>query len=467
MSPENIVARRGKSMRVNVFGKAVIVPLLTSAIAAIAGAQDVVVDATSRPSGGLRLYNVSAYSDWYSAANSSLGIRQSQPGSTVAIGSGVMVGAQRTRGTKELWFAYSASYQTIMQYQALRSHAQFASGGISWHLKPRWVLSATGTGADTTAMEALLNPSTSVAFRATPVTIDDLATAAASGSAADPRAVSYLTGSPFISSNTQLFLFGRRLLSLSSSVTLTWSKSPRMRVYFGGVSAAARHIPQREGDVQDRYPSPRTIGANAGVGFSYDMSPRTQIGLSGGIERRHATFQDAYISTAGASLGHRLSPHWFVHADVGGGTYARARSAFPVSHGPQVIGTAQIGYQKRAHTVVLVQARTLSDPYGFGVGRQSSTAGTWSWRRKTWLVYASVGRQQIESMGVATLNGWTASSGISRLLNSQLSLQIQQAYLNTYGSFSGTPDRYQLHSIRMSLNWSPSIGLNLLHRNSR
>jgi hypothetical protein len=452
-------------MRVNFFRKIVIMLLLTSAMAAMAGAQDMPIDAIAPPArGGLHLYNISAYSGWYSNADysraPSFSFGQGQPRSIATMGGAVMVGAQRTRETREFWFTYGASYDTTVQSQTLRNHTQFASGGISWRLRPRWALSITGTGADTTAMEALLNPNAIAMFRATPVTIDDLAAAAVSGRTADPLISSYLTGSPFISSNTQLFLFGRRLLSVSSTAALTWSKSPRMKIYFAGVSAAARHVSRREGDTQDRYPTPRSIGGNAGFGFIYDMSPRTQVGLSGNVERTRPTVQDAYIATASASIGHRLNPNWFVYGSIGAGTYAHAGSA-------AILWSGQIGYQKSAHTLALMHIRTLSDPYGFGVGRQNSTIGTWSCRKKSWLVFASVGRQETESIGFAKLHGWTASSGISRLLNSQLSLQVQQAYLSTQGTFYEVPDRYQSNSVRVSLNWSPNIRLNLIHRGSR
>lgn len=410
---------------------------------------------------GIRVRNISAFSTWYSTAVPagvpSLGSGLSALGSDVANGGAFLIDARRTRPVVEAWFSYSGSYLAMRKYAESHAYSQFLSGGVSWRLKPRWRLSIAVVGADTTALETLLNPGTAAAFRATPVTMEDLAAAASAGIGADSRVAAYITGSPFAASPTQLLLFGSRIWTVSLNTMLTWSKSSRLSFYLAGVSAGAQHATRRQGDPANTYPSPRSVGVSGGLGFKYQLTRRSEMSLNANVARVHSRTEDAYVSTVTAALGRRMSARWFVYGGIGASSYSGRGAVVPVSRDPGVTGSAQIGYQRTAHTFTIGYNRTLSDTYGFGIGRQSSTTGSWVWQRARWSVFASAGNQQIESVGFAALRGWHASTGVSRFLTSNLSLQIQHAYLRTSGSVQGVRDAADLHSARISLNWTPDI----------
>jgi hypothetical protein len=411
--------------------------------------------------GGVHLRSISAFSTGYSNvapyANPDFGSPLNQLGGDVANGGAFLIDARRTRPITDAWLSYSGSYTAMMRYSDLRAYNQFFSGGLSWRIKPRWTLSVSGMGMDTTALETLLNPGIATAFRTTPVSMEQLAEAAASGTVSNGRIASYFTGSPFVSSPTQLLLTGRRLMTASITTTLTWNHSSRLRFYTNGLGVITQQRPPDRNGIETTYQAPRTVVTNVDAGSRYQLTRLTEIGFSASLSRTQLRGQHTYVSTALVSLGRRMSPRWFVYGEVGGGIYVPVAGPAPIGRDPRIIGNGQIGYQRKSHTLTTVFTRTLADPYGFGIGRQQSITGNWVWQRKAWGAFASAGHQEIDSSGFGAIRGWNLSSGITRYLTSHLSVQVQQAWLQSSGTFEDRASATKLHSIRISLNWMPNV----------
>jgi hypothetical protein len=431
-------------------------------------AQTIVPTAPSYPGpvDGVRLYHVSGYSTYYSSglpySSSSISPGQIQANGLWTTGGSVLIGMRRTRPRTQFRLSYSASYSTASgRYSNWNGLNQFISAGLTRKLSSRWTLGITANLLDTTAMELLLNPATLSGFSTAPANADELAAAMRDGALSDGGIAAYLTGSPFLEDPSQTLQFGRRLLSYNISTRVSYSHSPRLTFYFGGVSASGQYLSRgySQPDIPDELDVPRSTSVFAAAGFTYGLSPRTEVGLHSRIERIRSRFQDAYTGTASGSLSRRLSPNLILRLDGGVAMRSPIRSVVPLSSDPQLVAGVHLGYNRRSHTFTLKHSRTISSAYGFGSGLSTFSGATWLWRAPNarWHTFSSGGYQELSGTGYATIRGWMFASGAGRTLGSNVGLQVQYAFLNNSGSASGIAREFMQHSIRVSLNWSPGI----------
>jgi hypothetical protein len=418
--------------------------------------------------GGIRLYGVSVFGGYSTSAIPQGGIGQlgntglGLLGPDVNYGATASLGWQRHRERTNLSILYSGTYTGMVRYSDANGFSHSLSLGASRMLTGKWTLSLSASGQDSTQAQYLFQPSNLSILSQLPASIDDLAAALSLGQFSSAQAASMLTGAPALESPATNLLLGNRVLSYSGQASLNYAYSSRLSFHLSSFTAAGQNRSGgQDGIAQQNYVMPRTIGVNAGMGLSYALSPRTQLGFSIEESRQINHYQSAYTTTALASLGRKMGRRWFLNMHAGGALIQTTQqlNGSPQSH--QVVGGGSVGWQTYAHTFVSSYDRSASNSYGFAAGTNVSFTGAWNWhpRGSSWSVFASVVEQQMRNNGFSNVSGWQCGAGISERLTSHATLSVQYAYVNSTGDYLGNTANYSVQSVRVSLGWTPQTVL--------
>jgi hypothetical protein len=379
-------------------------------------------------------------------------------GADVNYGASASLGWQRHRDKADVSVKYTGTYGAMVRYSGLNAYSHSLSIAASRMLTPRWTFNFSAEGEDITLAQFLYQPSALSIISAVPATFDDLAAALAAGQYSNVQVASMLTGAPVMPTPARSLLMGNRVLSYTAKTTLAYALSSRLNLHFASFAAAGQtRLGGQDGVAPATYFMPRSLGANAGVGLSYALSPRTEVGANVDANRTVNHFQSAYIGTASAFLGRKMGMHW-VFRIQGGGSYSQmTQQTFGTPTTSQMVGGASLGFRTHMHTLTASYDRSATDTFGFAVGTVTTTSGAWNWHRAggRWSLFASLGEQQIRSTGFTSLSGWQTSAGISTTLNPNTTITAQYVYLNTAGNYLGTFNNLAIHSLRLSLGWAP------------
>jgi hypothetical protein len=413
---------------------------------------------------GIHLLGVSVYSGWSSSAlpqsgfsvNSSPGI--GNLGGDVNYGATASLGWQYHREKTDVSVLYGGSYGGMVRYSNLNAYSQSLSLALTRRLGPKWTFSVTASGNDSTVSQYLFQPSSLGVITQIPSSFDDLAAAFAAGQFSNAQAASMLTGAPVMQTAGRSLLLGDRVLSYTTQANIGYAVSSRLQLHFASFAAAGQTRLGGQEDVAPlNYVMPRSMGVNAGAGFSYSLSPRTEIGIDVEGNRTVNHFQSVYSNTASAFLGRKMGMHWFLNVH-GGGTYGFVtQQAVGTPKTSQAIGGGALGFRTGLYTLVASYDRSASDSFGFAVGTITSMSGAWSWHHpgSRWSIFASYGQQQTRNTGFTSLCGWQMSSGLNTSLNEHTSLSLQYVYMDSSGTYLGTYNHLAVQSVRLSFGWAP------------
>lgn len=431
------------------------------------GAQELLDEINFRTGGlaGLHLVGVSVYSGYSTSAYPQAGINlsaapgQGNLGGDASFGATASVGWQWHREKTNVSVLYSGTYSGMVRYSDLDAYNQSLFLSVNRTLTPKWTFNLTASGTDNSLAQYLFQPSSVSVLSQVPSTFDDLAAAVAVGQFTNAQVASLLTGAPVMQLPGRSVLAGERILSYAAQASLAYALSSRVRLNFAGFAAAGQNRlgGQQESTAPANYVQPRSLGANAGIGFTYSLSPRTDVGVQVDGNRTVNHFQSAYVSSATGSFGRKMGLHWFLRMQ-GGGTYSDfTQQTIGTPKTSQIVGGGSLGFQTHTHTLVASYNRTASDTFGFAVGTITMTSGAWNWRRmgSKWGLSASFTQQQTRNAGFASLSGWEASGGINTSLNPHTTLSAQYAYLRDAGDYAGVFNNYSVQSVRLSLGWAP------------
>jgi len=418
--------------------------------------------------GGIQLVGMSLYSGYSTSAYPQTGSAFTPSpgvgllGADVNYGASATLGWQRHRPKGDISVRYRGAYGGMVRYSGLNAFSESLSISASRRLAPKWTFTISATGQDTTLAEYLYEPSTLSVISGVPATFDDLAAALSVGQYSNSQIASMLTGAPvMMQTSGRSLLLGNRVLSYSANAALTYALSSRLNVHFASFAAAGKTRLGGQDGVAPTYEMPRSLGANAGIGFSYSLSPRTEVGANLDENRTVNRLQSAYISTANAYLGRKMGLHWFLRVQ-GGGTYSDfAQTTVGSPKTRQTVGGGSLGYRTHTHTVTATYDRSAMDTYGFAVGTVTTISSAWNWHLpgSRWHTFASFGEQQTRNTGFTSLSGWQTSAGIATFLAPHATLSAQYVYLNSTGSYLGTFENLSIHSVRISLGWAPQAAL--------
>jgi len=415
--------------------------------------------------GGIHLYGVSIFSGYSTSAypvgsGAVLLPGAGSIGADTNYGASVSVGWQYHRQRSNFSLLYSGAYAGLVRYSDTNAFNQYLTLSASRQLSPKWMLSLSGAASDSTMVQFLYEPSTIGLLSQVPATIDDLAAAFSIGQFSSNQIASTLTGAPLLDSPARSLLLGNRVLSYSGQVSLSYAHSSRLSFHLASFAAGGQNRLGSGSTVpQPNYVMPRSIGIDAGMGMSYLLSPRTQVGLDVEGTRIANLYQNGYITTAAASIGRKMGIHWFLRGYGGGSISQLTSQVYGTPQTRNVIGGGSIGFRTFRHTLIGSYDRSSTDAYGFAVGVTSNLAVGWNWHRpgSQWSVFTSFGQQQIRNTGYASLSGWQASGGVSQALNSRMRMTAQYVYLSNAGNFLGSVTNLAIHSVRVSWSWTPQV----------
>ena len=412
---------------------------------------------------GLRLYGVSIFSG-YSTSPIPFGLGQNgiagaqDLGGSANYGASASFGWQHHRRGTSFSALYSLTYGGVARYSELSGLSHSLSLTASQQLTPKWTLSVAGSAQDSTQAEFMFQPSALSVLTQLPATFDDLAAAFSIGQFSNAQMASMLTGATMLESPARSLLLGNRVLSYAANVGLSYAHSSRLNFHFATVSAGGQNVRSGQSGVpQQNLILPRSLDLNAGMGLSYSLSSRTQVGLNVEESRLSNRYQNAYTTNGTAFLGRKMGMRWFLSIR-GGGSFTQALQGTYGTPAPtQMIGGGSIGFRTYTQTFTASYDRSSVDSFGLAVGTNSTATGSWNWRRpgSRWTIFASGGQQQMKSTGFGDISGWQASGGISATMNAHTTLSAEYVYFNSQGTYAGSPENMIAHSVRLSLSWNP------------
>jgi hypothetical protein len=414
---------------------------------------------------GLRFYGVTAFTSYSTSAFplTSAGASGVAPlavpgaaelGAAVSYGLTASAGWHYSHERTHISVFYSANYTGNSAYSSLNAFGDHLSISARRSLTPKLQFSLSASGSDTTFAQFVFAPTTALTQSSS--SLDDLAATGSAGQFTSTQAADTLSGSPALESPNTVTLLGNHVLSYSGQATLTYSVSQRLHFSFGSVSAGGQHV---GGNVagQQPYSMPHTLGLNASASFSYALTPRTTIGVTAGENRVQNSVQKDYLTSASASIGRKMGPHWFMSAH-GGGSISQAESqSYGTPKARNVIGGGQIGFRMTQSTLAAAFNRSSYDDYGFAVGTVSIYSATWFFHPMAghWTFFTTFAEQQIRNTGFLSLSGWQTSGGVSRNLSSHVVMTSQYSYMSSAGTYLGIPSNFGVSSVRVSMSFRP------------
>ena len=297
-----------------------------------------------------------------------------------------------------------------------------------------------------------------------PASYEDFLAAIQDGKYTNAQLASILTGAPVVESAAQAFVYGSRVLSATLGTSVTFAPTGRTS-FHAGISGSRLQRLKTLGDstqttgASPSFLMPQSTAATATLGWSYSLTPRTHIGAEVSSTRTFSRLQVGYASLANISIARTMSRRWSVQANVGAGTFAYARQAFPAPHTVQYLGALGIGYRTRSHALLASYSRSLGDAYGFGSGSTSGATGAWNWRRpgSTWSVSSSFGYQKLDNLTFRSLVSWQGNIGLGKALTNHTSMSLQYGYLRFPLSATLFGNDVSGSGVTLSFAWSPSV----------
>jgi hypothetical protein len=414
---------------------------------------------------GLHIYGASVYSGYSSSAyplNSPSQVVQpgiGRLGSDEIYGATASLGWHYDRQHSSVSAMYSGTYGGMIRNSNLNAYSQSLSFSASRTVR-KWTFTFSGSGQDSTFAQYLFQPSALDVVTQLPTNFDDLAAAFSVGNFSSAQIAAMLTGAPLLSTPARSLLLGDRVLSYSAQLALNYAYSTRLSFHFGGFGAAGQHRAGKGDTSAPNYLIPHTVGGNAGLGLSYMLSPRTQIGFDVEEGRQNNRYMTSYTTTATASFARKMGIHWFTRVYAGGSYTDMVRSTFNAPITRQIVGGGTLGFRTRSNTLAGTYDRTAMNGYGYTTGTTTNTMGSWAWNRRgsRWSLFAGFGQEQVRSTGFLSITGWQSSAGASAYLGAQMMLTAQYSYLDSTGKFLGTLDNVSIHSVRLTLGWVPQHG---------
>ncbi|HLJ77161.1 MAG TPA: hypothetical protein VKT75_07095 [Acidobacteriaceae bacterium] len=428
------------------------------------------------PQGGLQIASVSAYAVYESSflptgASFQTGVNNLP----YDVGFGGSIAVRWTKFSERSTFAlnYTPSYVGYARNSNLNALNHSFSLTASRKIAPRWTFTFALTGNLSTTDQFLFAPTALGNVAAVSSTFNDLASGLLAGKFANnPLLGTVLTRSPLLLSPVSNLLYGQRMFTASAQTTLSYSYSPRLSLTFAGGGSRSQYLSTNQPPAGGRgsFLTDTTSG-NASAGFSYSLSPFTQIGGSADSTRTASSFFDAYTTTSQLTLGRTLNRRWILqaHGGVGITTIVRTSvSAVPTE--PRPIFGGSLAYKTLSHTFIGSYDRSTVDSYGLGASTTSSSNAAWRWQRpgRSWWITAGFGWQQLTGGAVENITGWQSSAGVNRAIGSHVVLQTQYAYLNYSGNPQGAPisgsplgSAYSSsqHAVRLALTWMPQSAI--------
>ena len=371
-------------------------------------------NATPAAPSGLQVRTVSGYAS-YSSSILPNGAAGYQPGSVslpADVGLGGSIAIEWSKFTERSSFSldYTPSYTGYVRNSNLNALNHALSLTTSRKLAPRWTLGFSLGGNLSSMEQSIFAPSTLSNVASTPATFEDLAAGMLSSKFTNnPQLGTVLASAPLVQSPVANLIYGQRVFTGSTQISLSYSYSPRFTLTFSGGAARTQYMSgSQPATVNSSYLLANTTSGNVNMGFSYSLSPFTQVGGTVTVSRSVSPLFDAYTTTSLATLGRTFGTRWVLQLHGGVAVTNSVRqiyAATPTKPGPSTGGN--VAYKTRSNTFLIALDRTVSDAYGLGTATSSSASASWHYRHpgSSWWLDSSFGWQQL-SGGVFVNTVW-------------------------------------------------------------
>jgi hypothetical protein len=414
---------------------------------------------------GLQVRSVSAYGVYYSTTLPGSGGFQATPttlGADLAVGGSTQVGWTHTGPRASTSFLYSPSYTGRIRYSSWNALNHSLSFNATDRFAPRWELGFSVSGNLSNFEGFLFSPTTYSNVVSASASYADLSAAALGRSFNNTQLNAAMNSAPLVESPGRTLLYGERMFTSSAQSSLRYSYSPRFSVNISGGVVRSQHVgTDQTGVTQTRYLLPTTTSGNAGMGFSYSLSPRTQFGAAVSTSRVMSDLYDGYSTTSTVSLGRTFARRWFlqVHGGVGVMNPVRRAASFTSlpSSGPHPVAGGSLGFRTYSHTLLGSYDRTVSDSYGAGASTTSTSSASWRWSRpgNGWWMSSSFSWQQLGGLARQDMSSWRATAGWGRSLGLHAALLTEYVYLSYSGRVQNILYSRSQNALRVSLVWTP------------
>jgi hypothetical protein len=414
---------------------------------------------------GVHLYGVSMSGSYFSGGYG-LGLRVLTPevaASNIAMVQGSAVFGWAKHGQKtNASVVYSPSYVRAVNkssYRSLNHSLAFTAGRT---LNAKWNLAFSARAMISDFSQLLFARSQAADIISVPSTFEDFFGAVFTGRSSNPALNQTVLAAPLQNSPETAFVYGDRLMTSAASVSASYAHSSRSALHVGISGSRAQQF--RSGSTlteeTPRFVVPNTTGASVNVGWSYLLTPRTTLGVSGSTSRTLSRYQDAYTNRANVSVVRSMSRNWFVHGMIGIGTITPVHTVFAPVRKPQLQFGGGLGYKLYSHAFLGSFNRAVSDVYGLGASSTDASSGAWTWKRPgaTISVSASIGYSKLNGTMFSKTESWTARAGLGKALTAHLAITAGATYTQfPKVLFASTVNEVMTQTgVVVSLSWSPS-----------
>lgn len=404
------------------------------------------------PLSGLQIYNITAYSGyssspWLSSVSAS---SPSRLGPDFSGGMAGSIGWNLSRGRIAANIMYSAAYDTGFRYSSIHDFSQVGSLAFRSILTPRWSLSNSGVFSSMSASQLFFPLLTDTSAAASAQIFDPSATGAGA-----PAGPAVLPTDQAVNLNSPLGMsaYGSNSRWLSETTNLSFKKSARMTMVLGGSITAA----ETSDTIKPSHVLvPRSLAARGYYSLSYNLSPKTAVGVSSDVQREFAPtlYGSAWTESFGGSVSHILNRHWRVQTHTGLGLIQWLSQNGSNSKLVTVVSGGGISYTAQKQSVQLSYDRSVANSFGYLLGTSDILNASWNWRRspETWSVLAYTSYERTGGSSYGSFYGITAGLGITRNIGRQLLASLQYVYSHN----SGTIQPLYLtnfQGVRLSLSW--------------
>jgi hypothetical protein len=404
------------------------------------------------PLSGLQIYNITAYSGYSSSPwlSSSSASSPSTLGSDFSGGVAGSLGWNLSRGRTTANVMYSAAYDTGFRYSDIHDFSQVGSLALRNILTPRWSLSISGVFSSMSASQLFFPLLTDTSAAISTQIFDPSATG--SGALAGP-AVLPADQTAILNSPLGMFAYGSNSRWLSETTNLAFKKSARMTMVFGGSITAA--------ETSDTVkPSlvlvPRSLAARGYFSLSYNLSPKTAVGVNSDVQREFAPalYGSAWTESLGGSFSHILNRHWRVQAQTGLGLIQWLSPNGSNSKLVTIISGGGIAYTAQKQSVQLSYDRSVTNSFGYLIGTSDILTASWNWRKSpgSWAVLAYASYERTSGSSYGDFYGITAGLGITRNIGRQVLASLQYVYSHNAGAIQPLY-LTNFQGVRLSLSW--------------
>jgi hypothetical protein len=415
----------------------------------------------SSKTGGVHLLGVSVSTSYFSNAYG-VGLTGLLPtaDSNVVIAQGsLLLGWSRQRQKSNINITYSPSYVHGIQlsYSSFNQAFSFAAAKT---LNGKWSIDSSVQVLLSDFTQLLFSPTRYGSLSAEPSTFDDLSAAMLTGRSDNTSLQQLVGAASAISSPETAAVYGNRLLSAAAVVSASYAQSTRSTYHVSALASRAQYYTGGSSapEVRPGYLIPKTTTVEALLGWSYSLTPRTNLSLDGSSTRTVSQYQDGYLSQANVSLGRTMSRRWFVQGMVGVGYITPTRQTISTPRGAQEQYGGSIGYKLDAHTLLASYQRTAYDIYGFGASAMETSTGAWTWKRpgRTVSVSGSFGYIRLLGSPFPNQGSWTAHVVAVKALNAHLAVSGGYSYVQYPQTVLVSAPNLTQHGVIVTLSWSPS-----------